>query len=108
MVGKTFSNQKLIELLENNLFSSSFTKDKEGHLIGINFNLEKLLSEINSNKVDVIVSYIQKKLSFLKKYGYEIEEIIYLPHLSIPDTIYVSFIKPVNDNDFGEVLYAKK
>ena len=108
MVEKTFSDRELIELLGNSLSSSSFFRDKEGYLIGINFNLEKLLNEVNSKKINVIVSYIQEKLFFLKKYGFEIEEIIYLPHLSIPDTIYVSFLKPVNDNDVGEVLYAKK
>ena len=108
MIEKTFSNRELTELLGNSLSFSSFFRDKEGYLIGIDFNLEKLLSEVNSNKVNVIASYIQEKLSFLKKYGFEIEEIIYLPHLSIPDTIYVSFLKPVNDNNIGKVLYAKK
>ena len=98
-------DKELIFLLGEELSS---LKDEDGYLMGINFNLKKLLNEVNSDKVDVIVSYIQEKLSFLKKYGYEIEEIIYNPHLFIPDTIYVSFLKPVNDNDWEEVLYAKK
>jgi len=108
MIKKTFSDKELIKLLENNLSFSFFSKDENGYLLGIDFDLDKLLNKLKSNKVDVIVSYIQRKLSFLKEYGYEIEKIIYIPHLSIPDIIYVSFFKPIKSNsDWGEVLYAK-
>ena len=108
MIGKTFSDKELIMLLENNLSFLSFSKDEKGHLISIDFNLEKILNEINSNRVAVIVSYIREKLYFLKQYGYEIEEIIYVYHFSISDIIiYISFLRPVNNN-FGKILYAKK
>ncbi len=106
---KIFSDKKLISLLEENLIPSNFDKDENGYLMGVDFDLEKLLDEINSNEVDSIISHIQEKLFFLKEYGYEIEEIIYIPHLFISDTIYISFLKPITNNcNWGEVLYAKK
>ena len=106
---KSFSDKKLISLLEKNSIPSNFSKDENGYLMAIDFNLEKLLNEINSNEVNSIVFHIQEKLSFLKEYGYEIEEIIYVPHLLKPGKIYVSFLKPITDNcDLGDVLYEKK
>ena len=105
MIGQKIKDKELVSLLGEEL---NYSKDENGYLIGIEFNVNKLLNKVNSNKVDIIISYIQGKLSFLEKYEYEIEEIIYNYHLSIPDTIYVSFLKPVNDIDWGEVLYAKK
>jgi hypothetical protein len=101
MIGKPFTDKKLIELLKNN--SSSFGKDKKGHLVSINLIAEKV-----GNKND-IVTYIQNEFSFLKEYGYLIEEIIYSPHMYTPSMIYVSFLKPIKEKcNFGEVLYARK
>ncbi len=109
MKKQTFSTKEWIDLLEENSIPSDFIKDESGYLMGIDFDLKKLLDETNSNEVDSIIAYIQEKLFFLKEYGYEIEEIIYIPHLFISDTIYVSFFKPITDDcDWGEVLYAKK
>lgn len=109
MIKKTFSDKELIKLLENNLSFLSFSKDENGYLLGIDFDLDKLLNKLKSNKVDVIVLYIQKNLSFLKEYGYEVEEIIYIPHLSIPDIIYVSFLKSIkNNSDWGGNFICKK
>jgi len=112
MLKQKFGVKELIFLLDNKLDDKvAFTQDEDGYLMGIDFDLDKLLDKVKSNKIDEIISYLHKKLAFLKKYGYEIEEIIYVPHLSIPDMIYVSFFKPVNSTnniDWGEVLYEKK
>jgi len=105
MVRKTFSDKELIKLLNDKLFS----KDEEGHLISIDFRLEELLKEAGTDEIDGIMAYIQNELSFLKEYGYEIEEIIYSPHIYTSSMVYVSFLKPIKKEcDWGEVLYARK
>jgi hypothetical protein len=105
MVGKTFSDKELVKLMGD----MTFRKSKEGYLIGVDFRLEEILKKAGTKKINKIVAYIQNELSFLKKYGYEIEEIIYSPHIFTPSMIYVSFLKPIKKEcNWGEVLYARK
>lgn len=63
---KIFTDKEIIELM-NKMGQGSFSKDKNGYLIGVSFNIDYILSAVSSNKIDKIVSFIFEKFSFFKR-----------------------------------------
>jgi hypothetical protein len=116
MVGQRISDKELAELLKLNDIDETYFKsfDENDRIKYISFKVNYILldkmNKKDTDKVssDEVVSFLKEKLSFLKDYGYKIEEILYLQHISIPDTFWVSFLKPINNNLDDNVIYRRE